>query len=251
MTRLIRGVGEFQQQVYEARKELFEELKDGQKPLALFITCADSRIDPNLLTQTAPGELFVLRNAGNMVPPSGAMTQGEGATIEYAVSHLKVRDVILCGHSQCGAMGGLLAPQAVAQMTEVAKWLQFADNAVARARRRVTSDNPQELLNEVIGQNVLVQVEHILSYPAVRAAAASDAVRLHAWVYEFEHGIVKAYDAAQDKFVPLGSTPYKLLIPVSDLPSPSAVASASSSTASPAAATPPARKGWWPFGKKK
>src|SRR5580698_7115556 len=119
MTRLISGVGQFRKQIFDEKKQLFEELQAGQHPLALFITCADSRIDPNLLTQTAPGELFVLRNAGNMVAPFGTPGSGEGATIEYAVSHLRVRDIILCGHSRCGAMQGLLAPAAVSEMREV------------------------------------------------------------------------------------------------------------------------------------
>src|SRR3954470_19210041 len=107
-TQLIKGVDKFRQKVFGTQEELFRELGKGQKPLALFITCSDSRIDPNLLTQTEPGELFVLRNAGNLVPPHGAPPNGEEATVEYAVAHLKVRDVILCGHARCGAVQGLL-----------------------------------------------------------------------------------------------------------------------------------------------
>ncbi len=136
MTRIIQGVVDFQKKVFGPMQELFEDLKGGQQPLALFITCSDSRINPNLLTQTNPGELFVLRNAGNIIPPPGSTTGGEAATIQYAVERLNVRDIILCGHSQCGAMQGLLAPEAVADLPGVVEWLRIADPALARARRR-------------------------------------------------------------------------------------------------------------------
>ena len=108
MQKLVEGIHQFQKEVFSSKQPLFEGLADGQHPLALFITCSDSRINPNLLTQTEPGELFILRNAGNIVPPYGAVEGGEAATIEYAVSVLGVKDIIICGHSHCGAMGGLL-----------------------------------------------------------------------------------------------------------------------------------------------
>src|SRR5215510_6253751 len=109
MTRIIQGVFDFRERVFGTRRELFERLVDGQQPLALFITCSDSRINPNLITQTEPGELFILRNAGNLIPPYGLINGGEAGTIEYAVSMLKVRDIIVCGHSHCGAMSALIA----------------------------------------------------------------------------------------------------------------------------------------------
>src|SRR5271163_844790 len=130
MTRIIQGVFDFQRKVFGPMQELFEELHSGQQPQALFITCSDSRIDPNLQTQTNPRELFVLRNAGNLVPPFGSSSSGEAATIEYAVRHLRVRDIILCGHSQCGAMQGLIAPGAVAEMQGVSEWLRIAEPAL-------------------------------------------------------------------------------------------------------------------------
>ena len=110
MQKLVNGVHHFQQNIFSSQRELFERLANGQNPETLFITCSDSRIDPNLLTQTDPGELFILRNAGNIVPAYGAANGGEAATIEYAVAVLGVKDIIICGHSQCGAMKGLLQP---------------------------------------------------------------------------------------------------------------------------------------------
>ncbi|HWA97954.1 MAG TPA: carbonic anhydrase [Pirellulales bacterium] len=214
MTRIIQGVFRFQHQVFGAKRGLFEQLRGGQRPLALFITCADSRINPNLLTQTEPGELFVLRNAGNLVPPLGTPVGGESASIEYAISHLHVRDVILCGHSLCGAMQGLIAEQPNTALPAVAQWLKIAEPCVAAARARVSAGSPAALLEAVIEQNVLLQIEHLKTYPVVRDAAAEGRLRLHAWVYHFERGEVAAYDAAQDRFVPLRHSPRaKFLVP--------------------------------------
>jgi carbonic anhydrase len=215
MTRIIQGVFNFQQRVFGSKRNLFEQLHDGQRPLALFITCSDSRVNPNLLTQTEPGELFVLRNAGNLVPPDGSPPSGERATIEYAVQHLHVRDIILCGHSQCGAMQGLMSPEAVAAMPAVADWLLFASPSVERARTRVPSKSGDSLLQTVIEQNVLLQIEHLQTFPVVQEAAAAGRLRLHAWVYVFETGEVIAYDPSRQRFVPLSESPrQKLLVPM-------------------------------------
>jgi carbonic anhydrase len=215
MTRIIQGVFNFQQRVFGAKRDLFEQLHSGQRPLALFITCSDSRINPNLLTQTEPGELFVLRNAGNLVPPDGSPTSGERATIDYAVQHLHVRDIILCGHSQCGAMQGVVNPAAVAAMPAVADWLRFGASSVERAKQRRPSATGEAFLQAVIEQNVLMQVEHLQTFPAVQEAAAAGHLRLHAWVYLFETGEVIAYDPRQERFVPLSESPrQKLLVPM-------------------------------------
>jgi len=217
MTRIIQGVFDFQRKVFGPMQGLFEDLHGGQQPLALFITCSDSRIDPNLLTQTEPGELFVLRNAGNIVPPFGSATSGEAATIEYAVRHLRVRDIILCGHSQCGAMQGVLAPTAVADMQGVSEWLRNADAALERARGLEPPPTPEQILPRVIEQNVLLQVEHLQTYPEVREAAAAGKLRLHGWLYHFETGEVTAYDASSQRFVPLANAPrQKLLAPLNE-----------------------------------
>src|ERR1044071_9547851 len=127
MQKLVHGIHRFQEGVFRSQKELFEQLSSGQKPAALFITCSDSRIDPNLLTQTEPGDLFILRNASNIVPPYGPYGGGEAATIEYAVSVLGVQDIIVCGHSHCGAMSGLLNPDQVRELPAVRNWLAHAE----------------------------------------------------------------------------------------------------------------------------
>ncbi len=213
MTRIIQGVNAFRDKVFTEKQGLFEQLSKGQRPLAMFITCADSRIDPNLLTQTEPGELFVQRNAGNLIPPVGSPANGEAAGIEYAVCHLKVRDIIVCGHSQCGAMQGVIQPDALGNMKSVADWLHYADPCYERAKLRFPQAVGSELVQAVIEQNVLLQIDHLKSYQQVQDAIATGNLRVHAWVYRFEYGEVLAYDASQDRFVALPEdTRQKLLM---------------------------------------
>jgi carbonic anhydrase len=212
MTRIIQGVVNFQRRVFGKKQELFQRLGKGQNPSALFITCSDSRINPNLLTQTEPGELFILRNAGNLVPPHGGAPSGEAATVEYAVVHLKVKDIIVCGHSKCGAMHGLLEPAALATMPGVAGWLTYAEAILPQVREDGKSFSPAALLNLAIERNVLLQVEHVRSYPPVAEALAAGALRLHAWVYHFEDGHVVAHDPVKNQFVPLTEAPREQLM---------------------------------------
>lgn len=205
MQRLVDGIHKFQQDIFASQQRLFQRLADGQKPLALFITCSDSRINPNLLTQTEPGELFIMRNAGNIVPPYGTATCGEAATIEYAVSVLKVEDIVLCGHSHCGAMGALLQPESVNDLPAVKNWLQHAESTT-----RIIKENYGHItdakarLTATVEENVLVQLEHLRTHPSVAAAISRRSLKLHGWVYKFETGQVFAYDAQQHQFAPLG-----------------------------------------------
>ncbi len=201
MTRIIEGVLNFQRRIFGGKRELFSRLGKGQKPLALFITCSDSRIAPDLLAQTEPGELFVLRNAGNLVPPYGGPPGAEAATIEYALVQLRVRDVVLCGHSKCGAMHGLLEPEALGKMPAVAGWLDHARALLPALQGAERS--AEEQLKLAIEKNVLLQMEHLRTHPAVAAALAARALRLHGWVYHFEKGLVDAYDPLSGTFRPL------------------------------------------------
>jgi carbonic anhydrase len=182
---------------------LFERLAEGQHPDALFITCSDSRISPNLITQTEPGELFIIRNAGNIVPPYGAANGGEGATIEFAVMGLGIEHIIVCGHSHCGAMKGLLHPESLTRMPMMTAWLGHAE-ATRRIAQQKYEDRPAEaLLNVAIQENVLVQLENLRTHPAVAAGLASGKLKLHAWVYKIETGQVFAYDPQRGQFAPL------------------------------------------------
>jgi len=204
MQKLVSGIHEFQEHVFESQQRLFARLERGQQPVALFITCSDSRIVPSLLTQTDPGELFILRNAGNIVPPYGASQGGEAATIEYAIAVLKVRDVIVCGHSHCGAMQALLDPASTEEMPSVRSWLTHAE-----ATRRIVRENYQHVpvgharLMATIEENVLVQLENLRTHPCVAAAASRGDLKLHGWVYKFETGKVFAYSAEHGQYLPV------------------------------------------------
>lgn len=202
MQKLIQGIHQFRAGVFSSHRELFDRLTHGQHPDALFITCSDSRINPNLITQTDPGELFILRNAGNIVPPFGAANGGEGATIEFAVTGLDIRDIIVCGHSHCGAIKGLLNPDQLAEMPMVVQWLTHAE-ATRRIVRNYGDLPMDELINIAIQENVLVQLGNLRTHPAVAAKLASGRLNLHAWVYKIETGEVFSYDPSQGQFSPL------------------------------------------------
>lgn len=208
MQKLIQGIHQFQQESFRPLQGLFEQLSKGQNPDTLFITCSDSRIDPNLLTRSRPGDLFILRNAGNIVPPHAAASGGEAATIEFAVAALGVKDVIICGHSHCGAMNGLLHPEQLASLPAVASWLCHAETT-----RRIVKDNYSHLdgprlLTVTVEENVLVQLENLRTLPAVASRLVRGDLRLHGWVYKIETGEVFAYDQATGQFVQVAEYKY-------------------------------------------
>jgi carbonic anhydrase len=202
MQKLVHGIHQFQRTIFSSNQRLFEKLVDGQHPLALFITCSDSRIDPNLLTQTKPGELFIMRNAGNLIPPYGVVPGGEAATIEFAVCELHVRDIIVCGHSHCGAMASLHQPEVLARLPAVRGWMSYAEATARIIQENYTHlTDRQDILTATVEENVLVQLEHLRTHPSVAAALARDDLKLHGWVYKFETGQVFVYDPERGQFV--------------------------------------------------
>jgi carbonic anhydrase len=205
MEQLVQGIHQFQNSYFSSQQELFERLAASQNPMALFITCSDSRIAPDILMQTKPGDVFSLRNAGNIIPPYGASRGGEEATIEYAVRALDVKHIIVCGHSLCGAVKALLHPEAVAEMPAVANWLSHAE-----ATRRIILENYSHLdagskYKAAIEENVLVQLENLKTHPSVAAKLAKGDLTLHGWVYKIEAGDVYSYNPAQGQFESLTS----------------------------------------------
>ncbi len=205
MQKLVQGIHHFQDNLFSPQRELFERLAQGQHPDALFITCSDSRISPNLITQTEPGELFILRNAGNIVPAHGTAVGGEEATIEFAVVGLGIKDIIVCGHSHCGAVNALLSPEGIREtMPAMCAWLGHAEPA-----RRIVKENyplleNEKRLNVAIQENVLVQLENLRTHPAVAAALARNELKLHGWVYKFETGQIFAYDPQNGQYLEVG-----------------------------------------------
>ena len=201
MQNLINGLYEFQNNGFSKYQELFETLAGGQNPSALFITCSDSRVNPNLLTDSDPGDLFVLRTAGNIIPPYDSSLGGEAATIEYAVQVLKIRDIIICGHSQCGAMGGLLAPDSITELPAVTAYLEHAQSCLSAVEKKHNQIADKDTrLARTIEENVLLQFENIATHPSVAAAIGRGELKLHGWVYQFETGQVSAYNPNDDVF---------------------------------------------------
>lgn len=203
MRKLIRGVRTFQETYVPQNRDLLEQLSHGQKPKVLFITCSDSRISPNLLTQTEPGELFVIRNAGNIVPPYGAANGGEGATIEYAISALDIDQVVICGHSHCGAMKGLLKLKKLRDsMPLVSEWLEHAAATLQVLNDSYSHLEGDELMDTAVAENVLTQIANLKTYPIVHSRLHQGKIKIYGWIYEIENGELLAYDDEAHAFLP-------------------------------------------------
>jgi carbonic anhydrase len=203
MQTLVNGVHYFHNIGFEQQKELFERLAGGQNPEACFITCADSRIDPLLITNSKPGQLFVIRNAGNIVPCYGTSNNGEMAAIEFAVLGLGVRDIIVCGHTHCGAMKGVLNPESLAEMPSVREWLRHSDSAAAIIKDHYAHLEHDDLVTAIAEENVLVQLEHLRTLPVLASRVPRGIVNLHGWMYKFETGEIFSYRSEQNAFVKL------------------------------------------------
>ncbi|MCH5373524.1 MAG: carbonic anhydrase, partial [Planctomycetes bacterium] len=186
MEELVEGVHHFQRIGFRERQELFARLKDGQHPEACFITCSDSRIVPSLITNSAPGQLFIVRNVGNVVPCYGTSNNGELAAVEYAIVELEIEDVIVCGHTGCGAMNAMLDPSTRTndcRTPSVQFWLRHADGTREIIREHYGHLEGAALVNAAAEENVLVQLEHLRSLPVIAARTSSGRVRLHGWMY--------------------------------------------------------------------
>ena len=193
---IIQGISTFRGSVFPGQQRMYERLvRDGQRPKALIIACADSRVAPEHITQAGPGELFVCRNAGNIVPPFSQMNGGVSSAIEYAVVALGVRDIVVCGHSDCGAMKGLMQPGALAAMPNVAAWLRHSHAADRIVCEAYPDDiDPKDRLRALALENVVVQLAHLRTHPSVAAALAKGGLSLHGWFFEIETGALLAYD---------------------------------------------------------
>lgn len=202
MKEIIEGFLKFQNEAYPKRAGLFKDLAHQQNPRALFISCSDSRLVPELVTQREPGDLFVIRNAGNIVPSYGPEPGGVTASVEYAVAALKVSDVVICGHSDCGAMTAIANCQCLEHMPAVAHWLRYADSArLVNEAKQHKSD--RERVSSMVRENVIAQLANIQTHPSVRLALSEGRLTLHGWIYDIETGSIDAYDGLSMKFVPL------------------------------------------------
>lgn len=190
MKSLREGALRFAREIHPTKQ--YGRLAEGQSPHTMFITCSDSRICPSLLTGSEPGDIFVLRNAGNFVPEwSEAEGTGEAGTIEFAIKGLGVKDIVICGHSQCGAVKAALAPSKPADMPALVSWIRHA--------RVVAGEDVQR----AVEANVLAQLAHLRSHPAVEQAEREEKVQLHGWTYDLATGVVSEYDPSRNAFVPV------------------------------------------------
>lgn len=201
MEKLVKGFLKFRNQVFKDKKALFTMLSSKQSPRALFITCSDSRVDPTLLTQSDPGELFNLRNAGNMVPPYGSMQGGSTATVEYAVSVLKVPNIIVCGHTDCAVMKALLHPEAVKDLPAVRAWVNQGEITRRFMREHHVNCEEDERLSITTQENVRSQLDNLRTHPSVALGLRDGKLKLHGWVYSISTGDIWVYDFDTESFV--------------------------------------------------
>jgi carbonic anhydrase len=201
MNDLIGRVFSFEKTTFPQSGELFAKLtSEGQEPKALMISCADSRIVPEQILQAQPGDLFVCRNAGNMVPPFATMNGGVSSTVEYAVVALGVRDIIVCGHSDCGAMKAFLKPEALSAVPNVAAWLRHSHAAECAVNAAYPHLEDKDKAHALAMENVIVQIQHLRTHPSVAAAMARGELTLHGWFFEIESGAIYALDGERGTF---------------------------------------------------
>ncbi|MCO7260479.1 carbonic anhydrase [Dickeya zeae] len=206
MKEIIDGFLKFQKDAFPERSKLFRDLATQQNPRALFISCSDSRLVPELVTQREPGDLFVIRNAGNIVPSYGPEPGGVSASVEYAVAALKVADIVICGHSDCGAMTAIATCKCLDHMPAVANWLLYADSARVVNESRSHPDQPAKVA-AMVRENVIAQLANIQTHPSVRLALEEGRVALHGWIYDIGSGRIDAFDGTTRAFVSLAENP--------------------------------------------
>ncbi len=212
MAKLLEGHARFRREIFPLRREHFHLLAEIQRPDVLFVTCSDSRIVPDMIFQSEPGDLFICRNAGNVVPPYKAFLEGQAndgvsATIEYAVKVLGVGHIIICGHSDCGAARAVFEQRPVDQLPIVSRWLRYVQSA--KAQMRSVSKDADELtrLKEFICANIRQQVENLCTHPEVKEGLQRGTLQVHGWFYEIRTGEIEVVDAATGERHPFGEQP--------------------------------------------
>jgi carbonic anhydrase len=205
LARIVEGVRRFQREVYPAQRELFQGLKHRQDPIAMFFTCADSRILPNVLLQTGPGEIFTERTPGNIVPQYSDHVGGVTASMEFAVLALHVPLIIVCGHTDCGVVKALLEPERASGMPALQSWMRHSLPARERLLREHQDDakSKEEKLRVLTEYNVLTQLENLKTHPAVESRCASGALALEGWIYDIGDGSIRSLHAESGRFEPL------------------------------------------------
>jgi carbonic anhydrase len=205
MKKLIRGIVDFRKNVRAGYKDVFARLALGQRPDTLFIACSDSRVVPNLFASSDPGDLFVVRNVGNLIPPCGAPDRrsgedSEAAAIEFGLHALPITDVIVCGHSECGAMMALARGLSQLESPFLKSWLRHGESSLRRLDSAIPGDQHLERHNRLSRANVLEQIEHLKTYPIVRERLQAGRLRLHGWWFDIKEADVYEFAADEGSF---------------------------------------------------
>jgi len=204
MQKLVQGVHAFQSEYFSKHQKLFKKLSEGQNPETLFITCSDSRVVPHLITDTQPGDLFIVRNIGNVVP-TPKLPGGTAAAVEYAVEVLGVENIVVCGHTLCGAMRALLDPKSIENLPFVKKWVDQTEKVRKIVRDRYAHLEGNELLTAAVEENVLVQLEHLREFSFVADRLKTNTLHVAGWVFKIETGEVFEFDPEAGQFLTIGS----------------------------------------------
>jgi carbonic anhydrase len=203
LEKFVNGFSLFQQQYFSEPQTLYDSLRDGQRPSTLLIGCCDSRVDPMLLTGSDPGDMFVVRNIANLVPPcTPDAPPGVSSAIEFAVCNLEVERVIVLGHAKCGGIGALLSPRQLAPETDfVGRWMRIAEPV----RQKVESEHcdHDERRRACEQASILNSLDNLLTYPWIAQRVEQGVLKLHGWYFDMENGSLMAYSARQQRFLPM------------------------------------------------
>lgn len=214
MRKLIQGIVDFRNNLTEEYRNLFARLALGQKPDALFIACSDSRVVPNLFASSEPGDLFVIRNVGNLVPPVTSQSEESStqAALEFSIFSLNISNIIICGHSECGAMQAITDGFDCSCCPHLATWLKFGQESRTLIEQGKTLDPRLSLNNQISQMNVLLQIEHILSYPFIRERVEKKQLRVHGWWFDIARADVYCFEPDRNQFVLIDKNEAELIL---------------------------------------
>jgi carbonic anhydrase len=203
LEKLLRGYERFRREAFPKRKDHFHLLAESQAPETLFITCSDSRVVPDLILQSEPGELFIARQIGNVVPPSGSPATGVTSTVEYAVRVLGVRHLIICGHSDCGAIKAAMEKKKLEGLPLATQWLKYVESAWQFRDPSAAMEDAPSQLKALIHANVVAQMHNVKTHAAVASGLAHGTLQVHGWYYDILSGEIEKYDEPTRTFMPL------------------------------------------------
>jgi carbonic anhydrase len=214
MKKLIQGIVDFRKNLTEEGRTLFAKLALGQKPDALFIACSDSRVVPNLFASVNPGDLFVLRNIGNLIPPAFSSPQENSASavLEFSIFTLNVSDIIVCGHSECGAMQALAQGIDALSCPHLESWLKYGEESLNKVRKGFIINPSLSEHNQISQVNVLQQMQHIKSYPFISHRVEKKQLRIHGWWFDIAQADVYCYEEDLNQFVLIDEKEAKLIL---------------------------------------